>query len=150
MEDVPLPLPLPVPLPIPVPIPAALTAEEEDELEALIPPATAAAAAARDDDDEEDDGLEEHYRALQDALGEGPGQGEGKGGEQGDGEGEGEEPPAEALGAEALRERCARRLRGIEAALDDYEVRGNGMGMGCPIWMELGVESCVYHDDGHD
>lgn len=114
------------PIPPPPAAPAASEQEEQqelDELEALIPPAAAAAAqgggtgtnAAADDDD--DDGLAEVYRDLQDALGEGPEEEEGEAGQEGDG--------GETLGAEALLERCERRLRGIEAALDDYEVRGN-------------------------
>lgn len=122
MEDAGPPLP-PPPLPAPLPaIPApALTAvnEEEDELEALIPPTAAAAAAqGAGGADEGYDELEEHYRGLQEALGEVPGQGPGHEEEE-----EGDEPPAEALGAEALLERCVRRLRGIEAALDENEVR---------------------------
>jgi arginyl-tRNA synthetase len=99
--------------------------DELDELEALIPTTTtsaaaaAAAEAAEEGDEDDDDGLAEAYRDIQAALGEGEGEGEGQEQE----EMEEEEAPADALGPEALLERCQQRLRRIETALDDYEVR---------------------------
>lgn len=102
---------------------AVAAAGEADELEALIPPAAG----------HEDDGLAAAYEDLQDVLQDGqrpqqpqapvePGQ------EAEEAEEEGL-PPPEALGAEALLERCQQRLRVVETALDDYDVSSESVSM---------------------
>lgn len=95
--------------PAATPITAVLipAAEEEDELEALIPQAPAPAAGGGEEEDE----LLAAYRDLQSSQGQ-----------QGQQAGEEDEAPPEALDARALMARCEGRLRRIEAALGEYEV----------------------------